>query len=141
MTVSTSLLAYTDCIAFMESALEDDLGARQEVTDADAAVQLRTRIHYARKLHRDENAKSYEPGHMMHGRSEFDKLICRIKHEGEKTYVYLEKIDKPQGKVEGLSQVKPLIEAASAPRQITYKDQGLDKHVEDAPRMSVTRRV
>jgi hypothetical protein len=105
MTVSTSILAYQDCIDLMDQAIADEVGARLEVPDYDAAVNFRTRIHYARKLHRDENAKTYEAGHKMHGRSEYDVLVCRLKVLGGKTYVYLERTDKIIGEVEVLSQV------------------------------------
>lgn len=134
MSVSTSIIAYQDCIEFMDRAIADDTGARLKVIDyADAVVQ-RTRIHYARKLHRDENAKTYEQGHQMHGRSEYDALVCRIKKVGEDYYIYLERTDKVKGKIESLSGLdEPTQIAHEPPRQIEHKP--------EPPKVAIHRRV
>lgn len=105
MTVSTSLLAYLDCTELMDQALADDKGARLKVKDIDEASHQRMRVHYARKLHRDENAKTYDAGHPMHGRSEYDKLTCRIRNVNNDIYIYLERTDTVKGTIEPLSEV------------------------------------
>lgn len=107
MSVSTSLLAYQDCLEIMDRALADPKGARIKVTDADEASHQRLRMHYARKLHRDENAKTYEAGHKMHGRSEYDALTVRIKNVEGIVYLYLERTDIVANEIESLSALEP----------------------------------
>lgn len=107
MSVSTSLLAYTDCIAYMDQALADQKGARIKVATVDEASHQRLRMHYARKLHREENAKTYEAGHKMHGRSEYDVLTIRIKNVNGAIYLYLERTDVVSTEIESLSNLAP----------------------------------
>lgn len=140
MTVSTSLLAYQDCTAIMDQALADEKGARYKVSDVDEASHQRMRIHYARKLHRDENAKTYEPGHPMHGRSEYDALTCRIKNVDGSIYIYLERTDTVQTEVEPLSGIAaepPAFPAYTAVRQIEHKPEAVEQVVQNI----VNRRV
>lgn len=118
MSVSTSLLAYQDCITIMDQALADPKGARIKVANAGDASYQRLRMHYARKLHRDENAKTYEQGHAMHGRSEYDAITVRIRNIGGECYLYLERTDVVAGEVESLSELEPLQIEHEPQRQI-----------------------
>ena len=96
MSISTSPLSYTDCYAMMDAALADPLGSRIPIRrpthDASIAEAtfLRMRMHQARKLNRELNAKIYEPDNVMHGCSMYDKLTMRIKSVGGVVYLYLE---------------------------------------------------
>lgn len=92
MSASNSRLAYADCYDLMEQAISDPKGIRVQFSTQEEAVGFRQRIHYARKLHREDNAETYEVGHAMHGHSEFDALIARIKvDEDGLWWLYLER--------------------------------------------------
>lgn len=107
MTASTSLLAYQDCTEYMDRALEEPKGIRIQVKDEDAAIHLRSRMHYGRKLHRQENARVYadQRDHPMYGKSPYDALVIKIKRLSEGWYLYLERTDLATLKVESLEQV------------------------------------
>lgn len=79
MTISTSKLAYGDCYDLFDQALEDEKGIRAKVEDMDAAIFLRMRMNQARKLDRQSNLETYEPGDPMYGRSNYDRLTFRIR--------------------------------------------------------------
>lgn len=132
MTVSNSLLSYQDCFELLDRAIEDKVGARYQVRDHDAAINLRSRIHYARKLDRNKNAQIFDAGHPMHGCSQYDALTVRIRFVSEDCYVYLERTDRVQGEIEALSEVPepPLMEA---PRPVL--------RIEHQPAEPVKRRV
>ncbi|MFA6159428.1 MAG: hypothetical protein WC763_07420 [Candidatus Paceibacterota bacterium] len=136
MSVSNSILAYQDCLEILDRASEDELGARIKVDNMDAAIHLRSRIHYARKLHRQENAKTYEASHVMHGKSHYDALVVRIKSDGSAIYVYLERTDKVAGEIEPLSSA-PAIEHVPQ-KVLEYKPEAMEKVVEQ---IIVRRRV
>jgi len=73
----------------------------------EAAIHLRSRIHQARKIDREENKDAYEEGHPMHGQSNYDKLVCRIKSSNNHTYLYLEQRNAENFEVEPLSEDRP----------------------------------
>ena len=107
MTISNSPLSYTDCYEALDRALEDDRGVRVGVESLKSAQFLRMRLNQARAINRDENQRTYEPGHPLHGRSEYDRLMVRIKERGEKTYVYIEQVGNFSRIIESLSEVEP----------------------------------
>ncbi len=96
MTVSTSKLAYDDCYQMLDRALETPNGIRVPLKSSQEAVHYRTRLHMARKLDRIENIGIYPPDDPMHGRSEYDKLITKIKHNGSNWWVYIQPIKGPE---------------------------------------------
>lgn len=102
MSISNSRQSYSDCYEVLDRALEDELGVRVQMKDRDAAIFFRMRVHQARKINRRDNVDQYEVGHPMHGASVYDKLMVRIKHEGEAVWIYVEKTAIP-GNVESLS--------------------------------------
>ena len=59
MSQINSLRAYTDCQALFDRALLDPKGARARMGTQEACINMRTRMHYFRKLDRDANAKVY----------------------------------------------------------------------------------
>ena len=111
MTLPTTLLAYQDCQELLDRALADDHGIRMKVDNYDAATHERSRIHYCRKLVREENCTIYEPGDPMYAKSVYDCVVVRIKNIAGEFYLYLERNDKIRGKVESLSEIESEPEA------------------------------
>ena len=104
MSMPKSLLSYSDCIDYFDTALAHTEGARIPVEDINDATNLRLRLNNCRKLHREANAKMYPEHHIMHGRSQYDKLVVKIKAFGEedKLFVVLERTDISRRNVEGI---------------------------------------
>lgn len=106
MPTSNSRLAFGDCYEILNMAMDDDQGARVKVPSLGDATHLRTRLHTARRIDREENAKTYEDKeHPMHGRSMYDKIVVRIKQLNGSVYLYLEKIASLTDDAEPLSEV------------------------------------
>lgn len=114
MGVSKSLLAYTDCIDYFDTALRFSEGCRIPVPDRNFAIRLRMRLNYCRSLDRDNNALLYPEGHKMHGHSQYDKITNIINEEPDgKVYLILERNDLQRLNVEPLGQeILQLEEAA-----------------------------
>lgn len=106
MTLPNSLMAYQDCIELFDSAIEDATGVRLKVNDYDHAIHQRSRLHYCRKLHREENARIYDESNVMFGKSPYDAIVVRIKKVDEDFYLYLERNDKVRGEIESLSEIE-----------------------------------
>lgn len=108
MSLPTSILSYGDCFKVMDAALEDDIGCRVKIEDYGAARFFRMRMNYARRLDRAKNAEIYEEGHRMHGCSQYDSLVFRVRLDqvgGEEFYwVYAEKQDIVLGEIQPLSE-------------------------------------
>lgn len=79
MSLSTSLLSYTDCIALYDAALADSIGARLDFPTLSAAQYFVSRLHQCRVLDRRKNSEVHAPGTRFFGRSIYDSLVCRIK--------------------------------------------------------------
>lgn len=79
MSLSTSLLSYSDCLALYDAALADPLGARIDFTSLGAAQYFVSRCHQCRVLDRRKNTEVYRPGERLYARSIYDALVCRIK--------------------------------------------------------------
>ncbi len=114
MPISNSRLSYQDCYKVMDQALEDDIGARCQLPDHDAAVFFRMRMHQARQIDRKDNKVLYEPDHPLYGRSTYDRLTVRIKEFDDKVFVYAERVQDPKS-LESLSEVEQL-EFAKSPQ-------------------------
>lgn len=108
MSTSTSLLAFTDCLAAYDRALADPLGTRVLMDDEGAAIYFRMRCHQARKLVRQNNAKIYpDPEHPLHGRSVYDGVTCRVRWVDDRVYCYFEQIiEIDEDRIENLSEVE-----------------------------------
>ena len=110
MPISNSPLAYEDCYEALNRALEDARGVRLKVNSRANAEFLRMRLNMARVINRDQNTKTYDSDHPMHGRSEYDKLMFRIKEikngSEVKVYVYLEQVATFHPEVEELSTLE-----------------------------------
>lgn len=146
MPISSSPLAYADCYDAMYRALEDDRGVRLKVDTRGNAEFLRMRLNTARAINREENAKTYPKGEPLHGRSEFDKLMFRIKELRSKdgstrVYVYLEQVSSfiPDTEIENLSEVTDdEVEVKTKPEP-TQVQSLTTKKTNDVP--MITRRI
>jgi len=111
MSQINSLLAYTDCQKLFEAAIADPKGARCRIGTQESCINMRTRMHYFRKLDRDANAATYEAGHPMHGTSVYDAYVVRlIMDEDSEWWVYVEPRASDSMIIEGLSEVGDLID-------------------------------
>lgn len=116
MTLSTSTLAYDDCYAVMDAALGDEKGAGVRFPAESDANIFRMRCHYARKIDRTKNAETYEKGHALHGVSAYDRLIVRVRENGNAWWVLIEPNAVAPETVVSLSTGEPLtLNAAPRP--------------------------
>ena len=92
MATSTSPLAYDDCFEALDRALKSERGIRITCADSDSAYHLRNRLNYARRADRKANADIYERGDPMHGTSQYDSLVVRLRLGDGKAVVLIEKI-------------------------------------------------
>lgn len=118
MGVSKSLLAYTDCIDYFDTALRFSEGCRIPVPDRDFAIRLRMRLNYCRSLDRENNMRLYPEGHMMHGRSQYDKITNTISEVEGKVYLMLERNDLQRMPIEPLGQELQVLEPAEPQLQL-----------------------
>lgn len=104
MSTPKSLLSYTDCLDYFDTALRFTEGCRIPVSDVGDAYNLRMRLNNCRKLHREENARVYPEHNIMHGKSPYDCIVVRIRAFGpdDTMYVVLERIDITRREVQGL---------------------------------------
>jgi hypothetical protein len=74
MALQSQIEAYHDCLGYYERALEKGgIRLKTKGNEGDAKY-LQLRLHKARQLHREENARMYPDGHPMHGNSPYDKF-------------------------------------------------------------------
>lgn len=118
MVTSSSLLSFSDCTELMDRALAEPKGLRVSFKSMGPARHFRVRCHQARKLHRQQNAETYELSHPLHGRSEYDALLVRIRWEpsAELAWVYF-----TQNKIERL-HVEPIPDNIDVDDLVIYED-------------------
>lgn len=110
MSQINSLRAYTDCEKLFAAALADPKGARCRIGTQEACINMRTRMHYFRKLDREANAGTYPEGHAMHMTSIYDPYVVRIiMDEDREWWIYVEPRNSDM-LIEGLSEVPDLID-------------------------------
>lgn len=105
MSLPTSLLSYQDCLKVFDEAVENEEGIRVKFPTRDEAIRFRSRLHYCRKLSREENARIYEKDQPMHGKSQYDSIRCTLKSTKTGHYVYLEHQTIAEGQIESLANV------------------------------------
>ena len=106
MPLPSSPLAYQDCYQLFDAAVNDPQGARVFKGTQEAAAHFRLRCNYARVVNRNENAKTYEKDHPLHGRSEYDTVRLTLREDTEGGwYVYAEKYPDIEADIEPLSSV------------------------------------
>ena len=92
MTVSTSRAAYEDCFHLLDRAMDSAAGIRHSCLTSGAAYYLRTRLNYARLLHRNEMSTALADDDPKLGTSPYDVLILRVPPSpiDGKWWVYIE---------------------------------------------------
>lgn len=114
MSLPASIRAYPDCAELFELAAKDPKGARACLGTRDAAIHMRTRMHYFRSLDRQANAEVYPQGDPMHGVSLYDELVVQLKQDNaNEWWLYVEPRGSKILAMEGLSDEPPLLEADS----------------------------
>jgi hypothetical protein len=99
-------MSYPDCYNVMDQALADPVGVRIPMKTIDDAQFFRSRCHQARKLNRQANARVYpDTDHPLHGHSEYDQLVLKIRRFEDEVFLYVERIPEAVGGVEPLSGV------------------------------------
>lgn len=111
MSISTSRLAYTDCVDLMDRGIDDTKGVRVWFGNGDKARDnaffFRMRCHQARKLVREDSTRMYEPGDPAYGVSIYDSLTFRVKQdESDDWWVYAEKTELNLANVESLAELE-----------------------------------
>ncbi len=111
MSLPTHIGSYDDCRDIFERAALDPKGARAKAGTHEAAIALRTRLHYYRTLDRRANAGIYEVGHPMHGRSIYDAYLVELfpDEDGDWWAYVTPRKDKILA-LEGLSEVGDFVE-------------------------------
>lgn len=85
MPMSKSLIAYTDCKAVLDRALESPKGLKIPRETDGAAIYLQQRLNYFRKLDRDFTRSIFPSEDPRHGVSVYDCLT--IRRDGTTVYV------------------------------------------------------
>ena len=93
MPTSSSRFTYADCLDVFDRALASPRGVRLRFPDEGEARQYCMRLNKARRLHRIDNAETYETDHPLHGRSEYDIFIVKVKRNTAGWVVTLERND------------------------------------------------
>lgn len=92
MSISTAKSAYRDCFEIFDQALEADRGIRIGNDDKGAAMQLVTRLQYARTLDRRDSREMYNQGDPGYNTSVYDSLVIRRPRlEDDMWWVYIER--------------------------------------------------
>ena len=91
MSITEAKLAFLDCAEVFDKANGTNQGCRVHVSDYNAAVNLRMRLHQCRHLDRREVRRIYQPEDPMYGSSGWDGLVVRIKEIDDAWWVYVEK--------------------------------------------------
>lgn len=104
MSQINSLRAYTDCQALFDRATLDPKGARARIGTQEQCINMRTRMHYFRKLDREANERVYPVDDPMHGTSIYDPYVVRLlPDEDGEWWVYVQPRTPGDMVIEGLS--------------------------------------
>lgn len=90
MSISTSKLAYEDCYDILDRALNAPSGIRVAAETRGQAVQLLTRLNYARTLERELSKEIHHPESSDYNVSQYDTLqVRRPREEDSKWWIYI----------------------------------------------------
>lgn len=108
--------AYTDCETIFERADATAHGIRIRCPQGyGQANLLRMRMHKCRSIIREDNSRTYELGHPMHGCSVYDPFTVRIREDHGQWFMYVERTEMPsEDLIEVLDSAN---EAAKLPSQ------------------------
>ena len=114
MSLPNTIRAYQDCQRLFETATQGAKGARAKLPTHAEALNLRTRLHYFRKLDRGANAATYPSDHPMHGQSIYDEYVVQILPDQDAGFwVYITKRSSNILIVETLDEEDTLIDVES----------------------------
>lgn len=103
MSLPNSLHAYASELDAFERAKTSTKGIRIMFDTHQQARYYSNRLHYARKLDRQENTRALDPAHPLYGKSDHDCFVVSIKEDTEgKWWVYINKNEIIPGAVEEL---------------------------------------
>lgn len=103
MSLPNSLHAYTSELDAFERAAQSPRGIRIMFDTHQQARYYSNRLHYARKLDRQENTRVLELAHPLYGKSNHDGFVVSIKEDTEgKWWIYINKNEIIPGTVEEL---------------------------------------
>lgn len=91
MSITNSRTAYEDCYELLDRALASENGTRVQLPDPNSANAFRARLHYARKLDRDDSKSRLPPDSPDYGKSDYDRLVVTL--DGE--WVYIRPLSRP----------------------------------------------
>lgn len=111
MSLPTSIRAYDDCKTLYEAAALDPKGVRACLGTEGAAMGMRTRMNYYRKLDREANAEIYPSDHPMYNLSPYDIFVnlLMVDADGE-WWLYVQPRTSKILAIEGLSEVPDLVD-------------------------------
>lgn len=104
MAGSTSRLSYQDCFELYDKALAAAKGIRHRAGSKDAAMHLKSRLHYARSIDRKDNREVYDEGEPLYGRSAYDPITIRLRQHGGAWWLYLLRVDKIEYHTENIGE-------------------------------------
>ena len=93
MPPALNIQAHSQFLETWHQALASPNGLLLEVTSRDRAIELRSRLYYARKAQCRENKKIYPFGHPLHGNSAFDKFRIRLVEESGRVFLRIEETE------------------------------------------------
>ena len=101
MTLPDSHMSFQAEFEILDRGLDSDKGVRLSMIDRSQAYTYRHRLNHARNLDRRKNMETYEKGSPLYGRSEYDKLVMRIRQDTEDGWwLYVEKNETYSGYLE-----------------------------------------
>lgn len=103
MSLPTSLHSYIQEAEAFEAAAAADRGIRLSFPEEGRARHFLSRLHMARSLDREGNAKALPVESPLNGRSGWDLFTCFVRFDGEKWWVYIRKIEGLGGIFEELT--------------------------------------
>jgi hypothetical protein len=89
VTASTSRLAYDDVFECYDRALKDEFGIRIKFESHGDIMHFRSRLNVARSIDRKDNREIYPRDHPMHGVSQYDRIICRVREVDGVWWLYM----------------------------------------------------
>jgi hypothetical protein len=100
---------------FFEKIADDPLGGRVEIGTFEEAHVFRARCNQARKLHRRQNMKVHAPNMPLHGASEYDEFMLKLKEDtAGRWWVYAHRMALQPGQVELLSELEGEVDGNQA---------------------------
>lgn len=123
MSNPTSRIAYAKYFEVFDRALDSSKGIRLRFDSREEAFFFRGRLHSARKVDRQTNAKTYEPGHPMHGCSPYDEVTVRAPARDAEGvwWLYIERNDTLTTHVEEITDTTPPVNSLASERPLTLQ--------------------